>query len=51
VTDHPYGTSGPIGRVGQPNDIAEMVGFLVSDRVSFVIGRDFVVDGSEFPWG
>jgi NAD(P)-dependent dehydrogenase (short-subunit alcohol dehydrogenase family) len=45
----PAGT--PLGRIGQPQDIAEMVGFLVSERSSWITGRDFVVDGGGFPRG
>jgi NAD(P)-dependent dehydrogenase (short-subunit alcohol dehydrogenase family) len=41
----------PIGRGGQPSDIAEMVGFLVSDRASFITGREFIVDGGEYSRG
>jgi NAD(P)-dependent dehydrogenase (short-subunit alcohol dehydrogenase family) len=41
----------PLGRIGQPDDIAEMVGFLVSDRASWITGRLFTVDGGGFPPG
>ena len=41
----------PIGRDGRPDDIAEAVLFLVSERASFLIGRTLVVDGGEFPMG
>lgn len=35
----------PLGRVGLPEDIADMVGFLVSEQAKFVTGQHMIVDG------
>lgn len=35
----------PLGRIGEPDDIAEMVALLVSDRAGFVTGVNYRVDG------
>lgn len=35
----------PLGRIGQPEDIAQAVGFLVSPRASWITGAQLVIDG------
>jgi NAD(P)-dependent dehydrogenase (short-subunit alcohol dehydrogenase family) len=39
------GLLAPLGRIGQPEEIAEVVAFLLSDRASYVTGAEIVVDG------
>jgi NAD(P)-dependent dehydrogenase (short-subunit alcohol dehydrogenase family) len=41
------GSSTPLGRVGEAEDVAEAVCYLVSDRASFVTGAEITVDGGQ----
>ncbi|NQW01728.1 MAG: SDR family oxidoreductase [Rhodospirillales bacterium] len=40
-----FGQSHPIGRIGRPEEIAELIAFLCSERASFCTASDFVADG------
>ena len=40
-----WGRSHPVGRVGQPSEIAEAVAFLAGDKARFITGADLKVDG------
>jgi NAD(P)-dependent dehydrogenase (short-subunit alcohol dehydrogenase family) len=35
----------PCGRVGQPDDIAEMIVYLGSEKAKFITGQNFTIDG------
>jgi meso-butanediol dehydrogenase / (S,S)-butanediol dehydrogenase / diacetyl reductase len=35
----------PLGRIGAPSEMAEVIAFLASDRASYVTGADVVADG------
>ncbi|MFO7819058.1 MAG: SDR family oxidoreductase [Halanaerobacter sp.] len=35
----------PLGRLGEPDEVAQAVVFLASDEASFVTGSDLLVDG------
>jgi NAD(P)-dependent dehydrogenase (short-subunit alcohol dehydrogenase family) len=34
-----------VGRAGRPQDIGEMVAFLISEAAGFITAQNFVVDG------
>lgn len=40
-----FGASHPLGRIGTPEEVAELAAFLVSDRSGFCTGGDYLVDG------
>lgn len=40
-----FGAAHPIGRIGEPEEVAELVAYLASERAGFITGSDFRVDG------
>ncbi|MFQ5874784.1 MAG: SDR family NAD(P)-dependent oxidoreductase [Dehalococcoidia bacterium] len=40
-----YDDGVPVGRIGQPEDIARLILYLASDESSYVAGSSFVIDG------
>jgi NAD(P)-dependent dehydrogenase (short-subunit alcohol dehydrogenase family) len=39
----------PLGKMGVPQDIAEIAGFLISGRAAWITGSNFIVDGGQNP--
>lgn len=40
-----FGEAHPIGRIGEPEEVAELIAFLASDKAGFITGSDYRIDG------
>ncbi len=40
-----FGAAHPLGRIGEPEEVAEFVAFLASPKAAFVTGSDHAIDG------
>ncbi|WP_459697103.1 SDR family NAD(P)-dependent oxidoreductase [Acidisoma sp. C75] len=40
-----FGAAHPLGRIGEPEEVADLIAFLVSPRASFITGADIKIDG------
>jgi len=40
-----FGAAHPIGRIGEPEEVANLIAFLASDKAGFITGSDHLIDG------
>ncbi|MBL8575654.1 MAG: SDR family oxidoreductase [Mesorhizobium sp.] len=40
-----FGAAHPLGRIGEPEEVAELIAFLASTKAAFITGSDYIVDG------
>ncbi len=37
----------PVGRLGEPTEVAELVAYLASDRAAFITGANVAINGGQ----
>lgn len=47
LTKSQFAASVPLGRIGRPDEVADVVAFLASEQSSFILGANLYVDGGE----
>ena len=40
-----FGAAHPLGRIGEPEEVGELIAFVVSDKAAFLTGADYKIDG------
>jgi meso-butanediol dehydrogenase/(S,S)-butanediol dehydrogenase/diacetyl reductase len=40
-----FGAAHPLGRIGEPEEVGDLIAFLVSDKAAFLTGADYKIDG------
>ncbi|WP_424094573.1 SDR family NAD(P)-dependent oxidoreductase [Moorena producens] len=45
-----YPNKVPLGRCGNPEEVANLFAFLASDEASFIIGESIIIDGGQLSW-
>ena len=40
-----FGAAHPLGRIGEPEEVAELIAFLCSSKAGFCTGADYRIDG------
>ena len=40
-----FGAAHPLGRIGEPEEVADLVAYLASSKAGFITGADFCIDG------
>lgn len=47
LTRSQFAAGVPLGRIGRPNEVANVVAFLASEQSSFILGANLYIDGGE----